>query len=992
MNGIRVFLLSIASAALVACGGGGDDTGSGASNVVQSPPPAAGIGNAGGTVHGPSGAQVVIPAGALSQNVAIEVAQSSAGAPALPAGINAVGEMFAFTPHGTTFASPVTVTVPFDPARVTAGATPALYKTTAGQAGWETVPGATVNGSTMTASITSFSHAVVATPAPPPPLQRAVPERSWEYKEFLADDIAPNGVEAPDQDGKPNSQTGGTVSDEHDFGPLPLQVNGDSTATGAVFSSETGTTYWVFAQGPSGSILTPLSKIGNRVSLVQRQGFKKTGAGPARLKLHVTRVFIEAIDANGTEILYPECPWSLECGLTMSASVTLDVKAYAINTFFTGRNSVELFGSQGNWDARGNRAIEGRQSLWRGDAFVLNRDAGGFGSGQHATVQLKEPITIEIEIPERQVGEGQSFTLMIEAVAETMNRRQRESYVAAFLRDPLGIEGATIETFNLEPVAVPYEDPPEDQPVAPECDTGADPEAGTIQFAAATFLAPEIPRGGARVLITRTGGSRGEASARVTTQDGSAHAGADYQAVDTIVYFGDGDDTPRTLEVPIVLDREAEPDKTVNLTLGDPRGCVGLGAPSTATVTILDDDRPEPTPPPSGLDPTFGTGGKAALPGFGGGESDMAVQADGRIVMVGGRFTDFVMARFNADGSLDTSFGVDGKVTTDIAGGFAQERARAVAIQADGKIVVAGEAAPVGDSVVALARYNTDGSLDASFGAGGKVTSVSGRAFAVAIQDDGKIVIAGDAPVTRGQSDFADLLLARFNADGTLDAGFGIGGARVLDVGAGTNLARNLLLLADGHIVVAGDPFGSNANDRTAVVRFDSRGSLDNTFGTGGAVVIDGRLGRGLALQPDGKLLLVGASTVLATSEFAMMRLNPDGTTDTAFGANGLVTTPVSNSTSGTGDIAQAVAVHASGRIYVAGVSGSPNQNFALARYTANGQLDSTFASGGSVTVDFNGLTDSAESLALLADGRILLGGVATPVSSAAYGLIRVNP
>src|SRR5262249_48644887 len=150
---------------------------------------------------------------------------------------------------------------------------------------------------------------------------------------------------------------------------------------------------------------------------------------------------------------------------------------------------------------------------------------------------------------------------------------------------------------------------------------------------------------------------------------------------------------------------------------------------------------------------------------------------------------------------------------------------------------------------------------------------LSGRAFAVAIQSDGKIVIAGDAPIASSQSDFADLLVARFNANGTLDAGFGNAGRRTLDVGIRTNLARSLVLLPDGRIVVAGDPFGTDANDGTAVVRLDANGNLDNTFGTGGTVAIDARVGRGLALQPDGKLLLVGPSTVLATSQFALMRL-----------------------------------------------------------------------------------------------------------------------
>ena len=118
------------------------------------------IGAAGGTVLGPNGAKVEIPAGALAINTEIKVELTAAGAPPLPAGIAAVGQVFAFTPHGTTFAVPVTITVPFDPAAVPAGANAAIYKTDAALSEWAVVGGATVNGSHMTAQVTSFSDAV----------------------------------------------------------------------------------------------------------------------------------------------------------------------------------------------------------------------------------------------------------------------------------------------------------------------------------------------------------------------------------------------------------------------------------------------------------------------------------------------------------------------------------------------------------------------------------------------------------------------------------------------------------------------------------------------------------------------------------------------------------------------------------------------------------------------------------------------------------------
>jgi hypothetical protein len=155
----RTALCALASALLMSCGG---------SDGGSPPPPAAPpptIGSAGGTVTGPAGAQVVIPAGALAANTAIAVDQSSAGSPALPAGMNAFGSMFAFTPHGTSFAMPVTVTVPFNAASVPAGATPALYKTNAA-GGWERVAGASVNAATITAQVTSFSWIIVGNVPP----------------------------------------------------------------------------------------------------------------------------------------------------------------------------------------------------------------------------------------------------------------------------------------------------------------------------------------------------------------------------------------------------------------------------------------------------------------------------------------------------------------------------------------------------------------------------------------------------------------------------------------------------------------------------------------------------------------------------------------------------------------------------------------------------------------------------------------------------------
>lgn len=151
----RLLVGLFALAFVCACGGGSQP-------APQGPGSGAGIGPAGGMASEASGAQVVIPSGALSAATPIAVTRTSAGAPALPAGVTAFGPMFAFTPHGTSFAVPATITVPFDPASVPAGRTPRLFKTNAAQSGWQEVPGATVQGSTMSGQISGFSYAVVA--------------------------------------------------------------------------------------------------------------------------------------------------------------------------------------------------------------------------------------------------------------------------------------------------------------------------------------------------------------------------------------------------------------------------------------------------------------------------------------------------------------------------------------------------------------------------------------------------------------------------------------------------------------------------------------------------------------------------------------------------------------------------------------------------------------------------------------------------------------
>ena len=224
------------------------------------------------------------------------------------------------------------------------------------------------------------------------------------------------------------------------------------------------------------------------------------------------------------------------------------------------------------------------------------------------------------------------------------------------------------------------------------------------------------------------------------------------------------------------------------------------------------------------LDTSFGTGGKVVTSFLGQDDfvRSVAIQSDGKIVVAGetknGTYDEFALARYNPDGTLDTSFGNSGgkMITNSNNNG---DHARSVAIQSDGKIVLAGAGDNTGNDDFALYRYNTDGSLDSSFGTGGKVfTAVgSGNDFAesVAIQSDGKIVVAGYS--YNGSND--DFALVRYNTDGSLDTSFDSDGKVTTDVGSGSDVANSVAIQSDGKIVAAGNSKNGNYRD-FALVRY----------------------------------------------------------------------------------------------------------------------------------------------------------------------------
>jgi uncharacterized delta-60 repeat protein len=404
------------------------------------------------------------------------------------------------------------------------------------------------------------------------------------------------------------------------------------------------------------------------------------------------------------------------------------------------------------------------------------------------------------------------------------------------------------------------------------------------------------------------------------------------------------------------------------------------------------------------LDPRFGNTGLgpgkafAELRGYDE-ASAVAIQSDGYIVVAGtaapggGQPGVFALARFVPDGTLDPSFGSGGKVTTPIG-----ERAqlRAMKIQPDGKIVVAGYTETGFQENFAVLRYRRDGSLDPEFGGGGAVLTDFGtpldKANALAIQPDGKIVAAGTAG--------GRFALARYEPDGTLDVSFGYGGQLRLDdfaapegYGSGSPSgpaswtgARAVAIEPDGKIVMVGavptDPYRLNFG----VIRVTPGGALDPSFGEAGKVItsFDGERGDGayaVAIQPDWRIVVGGimGGTAEAPHDnlYALARYNVDGSLDTSFASNGMVSASVAPPGGG-GDDLYALALHTNGKIVAAGMSFTPTgaTQFGVARFNLNGSLDTTFSGDGKLTTNFGG-TEEARSVAIQPDGNIVVAGPA---------------
>ncbi len=426
---------------------------------------------------------------------------------------------------------------------------------------------------------------------------------------------------------------------------------------------------------------------------------------------------------------------------------------------------------------------------------------------------------------------------------------------------------------------------------------------------------------------------------------------------------------------------------------------------------------------PGSLDQTFGSGGKV----IGGNitnvfniytgveKLDVALQTDGKIVVAGTVNNRFAVFRFNADGSPDAAFGTNGSAIIDIYPGFGSS-ANALAIQPDGKIVVAGSTNIPGGSLVnqsdfAVVRFNTNGSLDTSFGNGnGKIALNGGsidRVTEIVLQPDGKILFTGDLLDRRGSQIYVGRFLyaMRLNPNGALDESFGNGGTASApsfnEPGSpctqfcGDN-SQSLALQPDGKVIVIGNVTGYNATlslyKGLGIVRFLPNGQLDNSFGTGGRVATVFSSGtnpapiaydfKSVALQTDGKIVVGGKGTPVGSmSDFAVFRYTTTGELDASFDGDGKLLFSIESGNDSVNDIL----IQSNGKIVAVGessvvVTGFNITNFAVARFNPDGSPDNSFDGDGKVITDINnGDLDSISRAVIQPDGKILAAGFTTP-------------
>lgn len=384
------------------------------------------------------------------------------------------------------------------------------------------------------------------------------------------------------------------------------------------------------------------------------------------------------------------------------------------------------------------------------------------------------------------------------------------------------------------------------------------------------------------------------------------------------------------------------------------------------------------------LDYSFNFGGVARLnnsQGYKDCFNSVALQPDGKIVAAGYSYNqqggDFLIARYNTNGTLDNTFGGTGIVSTDFMG--MSEEGNSVVVQPDGKIVVLGWAEIAGDKNFALARYNPNGSLDNSFANGGKLYTdiVGGDDFgnSLLIQPDGKIVAGGKA-YSGAATDF-DFCLARYLPQGILDTTFSGDGKLIYALSSMPETISSILLQTDSCIIAVGQ-IGQTATANFAIARFKDNGDIDSTFNSNGNVITDVSYSQrdyanSAVLQSDGKIIAIGTAMYQASKKVALVRYNNNGSLDASFGNGGISTDelcPICY------EFGVCGAIQPNGKLMVSGYESG--EKVMLVRYTQEGVVDLSFDDDGMVLVNIinvDSVADQPKDMLIQPDGKIVVVG-----------------
>jgi|GEM_PF-1978703 len=420
-----------------------------------------------------------------------------------------------------------------------------------------------------------------------------------------------------------------------------------------------------------------------------------------------------------------------------------------------------------------------------------------------------------------------------------------------------------------------------------------------------------------------------------------------------------------------------------------PRTCffARFSAPLTAVLIVILLSVTNASAASGTLDPTFGANGIAAIQfnGLPSSARDIALQADGKIVVLGNvKLSDEqskkFITRFNGNGTLDSTFGVGGTVLVEVEA-FAGTR---LALQPDGKVIVGG----LSNGNFAVIRFNNNGTLDTAFGVNGlgrlDLNDARGSVADMATQPDGKIILVGDH--TLGYSNFTDIFVARFKSNGATDETFVANGYNIIDrtyfPNNRYNYGKSVALQADGKIILSGNMMNNDGKADLALTRLNTNGLVDTaTFGAngkGGTTTLippDFQNSQGaLVIQPDGRIIVGGVTTSgsnYTNKNLTLARYTANGNLDTTFGGTGVVITDFGNN-----EQVDGLVVQADGRILVAGkTSNLDSSDVLLARYNNDGSLDTSFGTSGRVITDFGNSVDSAAGMIQQSDGKALVIG-----------------